>query len=160
VLLAVTALAFSAAAVAPWTAAYAQNPEKFERVVPANPQVPAPRASFSPAQREIVAKAEAKARYTRGDCAKFTMVDSSYLNKVDAFYAMGAGAIREWRTTFGNPVEDACGVERIAAAFSEAGTRCLRVQSWICRIGWADGCFVKVKKACKKAQGWQETEIQ
>jgi len=149
------AAALIVSAVAPAGGALAQNPEKFEQVVPGKPQPAAPRASFSPAQRELVAKAEAKANYTPGDCAKFTMVDYSYVSNHDAtFFPKGAGAVREWRTNYGNPNGESCAVQQILDAFLEGGTRCVRIKSWQCDRGFVAVCGVYVTKHCKTSTGW------
>jgi hypothetical protein len=148
------AIAFGALAlVSASPPALAQGSGKFERAQPAAPapaQPAAPRASFSPAQRELMAKAEnKKAPYVPEDCARFPMVPQSAARDYDGFSAKGVGAIREWRTE-----DPSCAVEQLVAVVSEAGSRCVRVKTWLCGRGWVSGCWANVIKHCKTSSGW------
>ena len=131
--------------------ARAQNPEKFERVVPpkaptVQPKAPtAPPVQRSPIIQELMRKAQAKAQED-GFCATMPQTKAE---TDDAFYA-NASAGTEKQFSFRHPLLERkyyCGLRRVTAVVMEKGKRCVLELAWACvgegacdhgRMKWCD----------------------
>ena len=150
----------------------AQNPEKFERVVPPKPQPAAPRAApAKPApgppaavpteqqplvvelKRKAVAK-EAENGFCAGTGWPMRKNDEAGRAAFAAFLDQAVeGNAQLAVTTYDDP-PPRCNINRVAAVFVEGGRRCLQLLIWDCTIGGP--CGYGSFKYCRKPDGLYE----
>jgi hypothetical protein len=147
--------------------ALAQNPEKFERVVPARPQPEAPKVDVKPPVNpapvqpvprvidpqdpyvaEIMRKAMAGAKED-GFCDRAPWTEIETRRQGYAIMESATpGQIDKVKTDAPPP---RCAVRRVLSAGMEGARRCVRYEAWACRVGFI--CSYTRPKFCREATG-------
>ena len=147
------AVAALAAVLVAAAAARAQNPEKFERVVPAKPSAAVPSGGMPPGlpahAQEAVRKAQANAA-EGGVCARFAWADT-WESRHAHFDQAAPGAVRLGRTTVAFDGSERCSVEQFGSVFQRDGRRCVVARIWGCKVG--GDCGTGMNRYCKDPSG-------